>query len=730
MAYDKFLIAPLSSGMQTSVKPWLISDDAYSILNNAYNWRGRVRKRFGTRFINGSVDLDVQQLSSRVRVAVGMTDGAGNANGTVMSAILAIGQAFSIGNTMFTVIALGNPAAMIGTGPFTAATFDTTTGAFVFTGTTPGTTVYFYPSQPIMGIETYENGGAINSERTIVFDTQFAYEYTGAGYDSVVGVTPLWHGTDYQFFESITWRGSTPNVNYLFVVNSNAPTDTIQYFDGTTWFAFTPILDAVPTTLTNAALVITFANRLLFFNVWETQGIVTTNFPGKIDYSAPGQSVETNAFNQGNGFNGGSIFLPVSERIVGIDKLRNRLLVFGERSSWELIDTGNLAVPFTWNEINPDFGCESSNSVISFDKETLYIGETGIFSCNGTNVDRIDLAILQQVFEIQNTNNGVLRVAGIRDYVNEMVYWSYPESERDVNYFPSKILVYNYINQTWSLNDDSFTALGYWEDNESSNWLTQQKTWAQSLETWDDEQETASNLLVIAGNQQGFVVVIDPSESVNALSLQITAIAGTTILTVTIYNHNLETGDYIYINFVTGTGTLSAMNDTIYEVLFVDQNNISIANTNNAAGNYAGGGVAGTVSKIDIWTKQYNFYQKQARNMQIPMIDFNVDTTSTGEITIDYYTSFSLESRETAAIDTGTSFGTSVLETFPYPVNLAPWETGSTQVWHRQYIQAEGEVIQLRLYYSNNEMLNAAVRDVDFQLNAVLYYSSATQRLQ
>lgn len=40
MAFDRFLIAPMQSGLQTNLRPWLIQDDAFSQLNNAYLFRG------------------------------------------------------------------------------------------------------------------------------------------------------------------------------------------------------------------------------------------------------------------------------------------------------------------------------------------------------------------------------------------------------------------------------------------------------------------------------------------------------------------------------------------------------------------------------------------------------------------------------------------------------------------------------------------------------------------
>lgn len=45
MAIDRFLIAPLEEGLRTDLKPWLIPDSAYAELNNAYIFRGRLKKK-------------------------------------------------------------------------------------------------------------------------------------------------------------------------------------------------------------------------------------------------------------------------------------------------------------------------------------------------------------------------------------------------------------------------------------------------------------------------------------------------------------------------------------------------------------------------------------------------------------------------------------------------------------------------------------------------------------
>src|SRR6202007_2863272 len=87
-------------------------------------------------------------------------------------------------------------------------------------------------------------------------------------------------------------------------------------------------------------------------------------------------------------------------------------------------------------------------------------------------------------------------------------------------------------------------------------------------------------------------------------------------------------------------------------------------------GTYSGGGILTRVSRIDIRTKEFNFYLKDGRNFHVPEIDFQVDATpveAQGQIAVDYYISTNDISMTAEAIGTNTIVGTGVLETFPYP---------------------------------------------------------------
>ena len=175
---DRFFIAPYdtTSGLQTNVKPWLIPDEAFAELKNAYVFRGRVRKRFGSRWLNNTA------LQSRLRFNVGVTASgarAGNVRTIAVDATLPlkVGQSFSIADTVFTIVSnVAGPQQMLRSdGSAAVATFDIANGAFNITGVSNGIDVYFYPSFPVMGLLTKEEA-TTNEEFVIAFDTRYAYQ--------------------------------------------------------------------------------------------------------------------------------------------------------------------------------------------------------------------------------------------------------------------------------------------------------------------------------------------------------------------------------------------------------------------------------------------------------------------------------------------------------------------------------------------------------------------------
>ena len=738
MATKRFMIAPLNSGLQTDVKPWLISDESFAKLENAYLYYGRVRKRFGGRYMNGTVAAQYQQLYSRFGVNIGTTNGAGNLAATVVpGASGAIGQVFGVGtqalgHEIFTVISdAAGAQPMLATGAGNG-TFDVGIDTVVINGSIANAPVYYYPALPVMGLPNFQQA-AINDEQLFGFDTRLSYQFADLGNGrrwERLG-TAVWSGTNADFFWSTSYRGALAEDFILFVTN-NVEADGMRFWDGAIWTVFNPIYsNTAGDTILTCKVMASFKERLVLFNTLESQGGgAGIRFLNRIRFSQVGNPLEVNAFNTNTNPGGGFIDMPTTEAIISVRALKDRLIMFCEQSTWELVYTNNKADPFRVQRINSELGVESAQSTVVFDKAVLGIGNVGIHACNGTNVERIDEKIRQTIFEINNDNDGVERVYGIRDYPNELVYWSYPDQVNNPT-FPTKVLVYNYRTGAWAKNDDSITAFGNFFLPQDLVWQDLNIQWQDAHFAWNDAALQGRFRSIVAGNQEGFTFITDTGRPRNAAVLSITnmnfAMANMPVLTV--INHNLFANDFILIENVQGVN-VGDFNNVIFQVVQrVDVNNIRISRLDIAGQAYNGGGVISRVSRIDILTKQFNFFQQDGRNAYISKVDFNVDKTANGQLTVDYYTSTSELSLVTAGTVTGALMGTSVLETTPYA--LVPMEQQQKQLWHPIYTQAEGEYVQIRIYLSDNQMFNFNIALSDFELNAMTFYAEPTAtRLQ
>jgi hypothetical protein len=769
MAFDRFLIAPINTGLQTDLRPWLTPDDSFAYLQNAYCFRGRVRKRFGSRLMGtGWPTAATQQLYSRFAINLGNTDGSGDFSGTVPGSKFAVGQMFSVGTEIFTVYQTGTPGVMLTTGASTTHTYNTSTGAVVIDGAAATTAVFFYPAQPVMGLTIYDSG-PINNQPSYGFDTQFAYVFTSGAW--IRSGSAIWHGTYQNFFWATNWQAIVDSPPYMFVSNfyavnpdgaGTATDDPIWYFNGTTWtaaigdgsgtlthgFYFMPAGGAPYTGsfILTARIIVPFKNRLVFLNTIENDGSGTrsmstygtnTQFVNRCRYSHNGSPLAVNAWYETNQIDssgniadgGGYLDASTEEEIVSAEFIKDRLIVYFERSTWELAYTGNEVLPFVWQKINTELGSESTFSIVPFDKVVLAIGNVGVHACNGANVERIDNKIPDEIFEIKNTNNSITQVAGVRDYYVEMVYWTFLNTNF-TGTFPNQVLVYNYRDSSWSLNDDTITAFGYYEQQAAVTWAQLTQTWEELTSTWDGFTLASTPRQVIAGNQEGYVFIIDADLARNAPVLQINNIVASGAgINVSITNHNLSVGDYISIEYASGVTFPNGQ--VIFSVTgIIDANTINI-NPASFTGTYTGGGLASKVSNIQILSKQWNPYVNEGSNVYLARIDFGVQRTSTGQITVDYYPSASEFSMITQGTATGAIMGNNVLETSPYDPALYPFEQVQDRLWHPIYFQSDGECIQIFLYLAPNQLTNPAIAWSDFQLEGlVLWTQSTSERLQ
>jgi hypothetical protein len=499
----------------------------------------------------------------------------------------------------------------------------------------------------------------------------------------------------------------------------------MRFYNGVDWDNFNPVIDALGSTLNSARILTVFKNRLIALNTWEGAA-PGSNYVNRARYCQIGSPLDVNAWRQDIVGRGNAIDAPTQEAIVTVEFVKDRLIVYFERSTWELAYTGNQIYPFSWQQINTELGVESTFSVIPFDKLAIGVGNVGVHACNGSNVDRIDQRIPNAVFDIKNNSFGPQRVYGIRDYFSEMLYWTFPDVSTGTDFpYPNKLFVYNYPTRTWSFNDDSITCFGYFQPILGVTWSSTTVLWSSDV-VWSSGSVSPKFQQVVAGNQQGYTFICDTNVNTNELVLQITNI---TLIgfqaSLQVIDHNLAQDQYIYIDNAVWDNAGNYLNAQIFQVLTVtDKDNIIIGPDSSFIGTYVGGGLISRVSQIYIKTKQYNFYAKDGRNSFVNKVDFLVDRTTNGQIDVNYYVSTSIDNLLLDSANTGSLLGTGTLDTFPYP--LIPLETTSARLWHPVYFQAEGEVIQFELTMNQVQMLDNNIREAGFQLHAMCIYSSPT----
>lgn len=761
MPFDRFLIAPINTGLQQDLRPWLIPDDAFQLLQNAYIFRGRIRKRFGSLF------MDYNYLHSRLRVNIGTTNGAGALAGNVRAIIgdatlpLNVGQAFSVGNALYTVIS-SVPGAQPMLATQGAGTFDISNSNFSITGAPAATAVFFYPGFPVMGITQYisQDLAGIDNHPTYAYDTRYAYKFTpGTGWDrSGTGVNPIFHGNTFNYFWSTNWEGVTSNVIALFTTNFNATvpapaaTDDPIWVtqDGATWtnFSAVTIFNTGGSFVATSLIILPFKNRLILLNTIEQTGGVNAQFKNRCRYSHNGSPFATNAWLEPNQTFGGTfadgagfVDAATDEAIVSAEFIKDRLIVYFERSTWELAYTANETLPFVWQKLNTELGSQSTFSTVPFDKAVLTIGETGVHACNGSNVERIDIKIPDVIFSFAVDSDFNARTYGIRDYETELVYWAFTSyREQTTQNFNDSTLIYNYRNNSWAANDDTIMCFGYLEQSPTITWAQTQLSWQQAYFPWVMGQQ--NQRLVLYGNQEGFVLMIEPDVSRNAPSLQITnitipsVVSGLGYADLEVINHNLQADDFVSVeNILDPNNSITPVSGIYVVDAIIDANNFTILAIDNnnvpMAGTYHGGYVSARVSNIQIRSKQWNPYVSEDRNVFLHKIDFAVARTASGEITVDYLPSASQQSMIEGGFQTGAIMGTGVLETHPYNPALYPLEQFQDRLWHPIYFQTTGTCVQIFMFFQENQITNPNIAWEDFEIEGMcLYTSPSSMRLQ
>jgi hypothetical protein len=587
-----------------------------------------------------------------------------------------------------------------------------------------------------MGLRS-EELNAINNERLVAFDTIYAYIYGATGWQEFIPGT-TWTGTDYNFFWSTNYWNVNNNKLFWATNFSGTVGDPIRYTDATTWTDFAPTINAAGDVLAQCLCILPFRGRLVVFNTFEGPNLLNSvQYPQRIRWASIGNPIPNPAavppfepwLDDVRG-KGGFLDIPTSEDIISVGFVRDNLVIYCERSTWQLRYTGKAIAPFQIEKVNTELGAESTFSAVQFDTSLVGIGDKGVVECDSYKSERIDIKIPDLVYSFNNDANGVKRVHGIRDIQQRLAYWTYPykPAEQTTDIYPNRRLVYNYENDSWAIFTDSYTCFGTYQPQSGARWLDfihkPEDTWRNQDDPWVANQSLFPAL--VGGNQQGFVEFLGSNlntQVTNAVSLtiqNITGFSGTTDGPTRIQsnNHNLESDAIIRIEDIpAGTPFATSLNDKVFEVVRVDSDNLDLYAYDTATksfsnpqldidGDYVGGGRISVVDNFSITSKKFNFLD-QGQTIQLGYIDILMNTTTDAAITLNIYLDYN--DNEPINQNPQNSIPSTSL---PDPFFNSEVPTSSTggintsKAWHRVFCSVRGSFITIEWTLSDEQMQN------------------------
>lgn len=504
--------------------------------------------------------------------------------------------------------------------------------------------------------------------------------------------------------------------------------------------AYDPVLNPNPTYLVGTKLLYPFKNRLLALGVYLRTSANSPGaqfYPNRIVYSQvgtpfytlplpvdlTGQLPQVEAWYQNIAGRGGFIGAPIDDSIVSIGENEDILIVLFETQPLKLIFTSDDSLPFVFQTISAELGAISTFAGIKLDTGMLSIGTYGITMTTSTSVQRIDLQIPDEVFNIAQANNKSHRITAVRDYQKEYVYFTFCPASRQNIKFPSRTFLYNYRENNWANFEESFTSYGTFRRTTNRTWSNIGQiypTWSQWNDPWEFGLGNAFEPVILGGTQQGFVMQRglgtseQPSRFIQSIDNSLVP------NTITSPDHALITGEFIIISGMIGSTNL---NGTVQQVTVQSADVFSINGV--FTGTYLGGGVFTKLARPFIQTKQFPIYWDDARQTRIGTTRLLLEATSVPEegnsppqITVNIYAS---QNASTASNDPNIQpylpFSNIVLTC---PEIDTAFGAGQSQIWHRFSPSFNGDTVQVGITLSDAQMFDLNINQQEIILHALV----------
>lgn len=385
-------------------------------------------------------------------------------------------------------------------------------------------------------------------------------------------------GNSSNFFNSTNWEMFlflTNNVNQITLydgVNLSRPPFAITQSNLTNW------VNNIGATLN----VVVYKNSLLVMastivNAGGQNGLEPQSIRWSIPLGSPNFSFQNLVADVPG--NGGELSAPTSDFIQASGFLRDVVVVFFTNTTWIFRYTGSGFAPFRFDKVSSSKSTNAPYAAVDYDERVTSAGIKGLIACDGVNVQRYDIPIIDQFLQIKQ--QFFTQCFGLRfDTINQT--WMLYPSVASPNNLSDSVLVYNFIENTWSTYTIPLSCLGIFKSFEDVTWadFAPSGTLGPSFPNWESCNFTWDSYLLqnitpalAGGGINGVVYQMDTGETDDGTPI-------TADIVSTRWNPFAKLGQKVHFGWIDFYYALSSTADpAVLTLNFFTDNNSSTATT-------------------------------------------------------------------------------------------------------------------------------------------------------
>jgi hypothetical protein len=470
----------------------------------------------------------------------------------------------------------------------------------------------------------------------------------------------------------------------------------VYFYDGTDVKVFTNAADnpdyqqpaASIGDLTRATTVIWFGERLNFFVPVTTvatynQGVL---YSGIRDAAGNGDKFNV----PGSGLLSCDTYELMKSAII----LGDIVVMNLQRSRWTLEKTRDAFNPYFTRKIPSVLGTNAGFSAVSWNYEVKSAGKTGLLTTDGRQDLRFDNKVPFFTSDEIDQAEFELTYGGF-DRINAQFLFAYRDTLSNLaSTTQDKVLVYNYEEKTWAINDQRFSVFGQsdegqnllWDDideNENPSWAR----WDETEEIWNKIGIGSTIQKTLAGDDLGFVYQINVDY--DDYFVAVSNITQASAAVVTVADSAFQVGDRVIFANVEGMTEINGVIGTV-TVAALTSITVDIDSTNFTA--YTTGGSVSKLIAFEAAMNPFNPYRSEGRRIYMSHAEFLINTNA-GSMFVDVYIDEETAPFKTAEI-------------------VSPSATTKKRVWVDVAVNQEAEFITfvMRNESAGNQTLLTSVR--------------------